>query len=314
MPAVDDYPAVRTDGQVVTYYGWDAALPPRTAVFAVNADGSGMTQLTTYPTFPNFITNGLDAAGAGPTTWVAFVSYVGPQEQVFRIQRDGTGLQQVTSGSYPAGPARISADGNVIAWGSQADYTGQNPDHSDETFIFDAATQTIQQITDPFLAPSYIPRVTQSGQWVFVGEGRHNVAIGSRWIVQATDIADSDPSFVSLFLADMDAVPAFVVGKASPTVLSWDPSPTSLRYDVIRGAIADLSIAGSTVNLGPVSCLEDDSPDNHTRGYGDASEPAPGEAFFFLYRGSVGFNAAAGSYGQGTGGKERVAGSGGCNP
>jgi hypothetical protein len=297
-----------------------------------------MTQLTTYPTFPNFITNGLDAAGAGPTTWVAFVSYVGPQEQVFRIQRDGTGLQQVTSGSYPAGPARISADGNVIAWGSQADYTGQNPDHSDETFIFDAATQTIQQITDPFLAPSYIPRVTQSGQWVFVGEGRYHLAtgvsepvmgahhafsklfttvpdaIGSRWIVQATDIADSDPSFVSLFLADMDAVPAFVVGKASPTVLSWDPSPTSLRYDVIRGAIADLSIAGSTVNLGPVSCLEDDSPDNHTRGYGDASEPAPGEAFFFLYRGSVGFNAAAGSYGQGTGGKERVAGSGGCNP
>jgi hypothetical protein len=36
--------------------------------------------------------------------------------------------------------------------------------------------------------------------------------------------------------------------------------------------------------------------------------------FFYLYRGSVGFNAATGSYGQGSGGKERVAGAGDCNP
>jgi len=97
-------------------------------------------------------------------------------------------------------------------------------------------------------------------------------------------------------------------------VLSWDESPFSLRYDVVRGSIANLSIAGSTVNLGPVSCLEDDSPDNHTKGHGDPTNPAPGQAFFYLYRGSVGFDAAAGSYGQGTGGKERVAGAGQCNP
>jgi len=85
-------------------------------------------------------------------------------------------------------------------------------------------------------------------------------------------------------------------------------------YDVVRGSIANLSIAGSTVNLGSVSCLEDDSPDAHTKGYGDPVEPAPGQAFFYLYRGSVGFAATVGTYGQGTGGKERVAGSGGCNP
>ena len=51
----------------------------------------------------------------------------------------------------------------------------------------------------------------------------------------------------------------------------------------------------------------------HAR-YGDPADPAPGQAFFFLYRGSVGASAAAGSYGQGTGGKERLAGSGACNP
>ena len=42
--------------------------------------------------------------------------------------------------------------------------------------------------------------------------------------------------------------------------------------------------------------------------------PRPGEAFFFLYRGSVGVAASTGSYGQGTGGRERTAGAGGCNP
>ena len=97
-------------------------------------------------------------------------------------------------------------------------------------------------------------------------------------------------------------------------VLTWDPSPGSIRYDVIRGSITGLAIAGSTVDLGPVVCLEDDSPDNHTQGFEDAAIPAPGEAFFFLYRGSIGFEAVAGSYGQGSGARERVAGAGGCNP
>jgi hypothetical protein len=100
----------------------------------------------------------------------------------------------------------------------------------------------------------------------------------------------------------------------SPTVVTWDPSPGSVRYDVVRGSISNLAISGSTVDLGPVVCLEDESPDNHTRGHEDDADPAPGEAFFFLYRGSVGAAAATGSYGQGTGGRERIAGAGGCNP
>jgi hypothetical protein len=87
-----------------------------------------------------------------------------------------------------------------------------------------------------------------------------------------------------------------------------------LRYDVIRGSVSALLIAGSTVALGPVVCVEDDSPDNHTRGFEDATIPPPGEAFYYLDRGSTGFDAATGSYGQGSGGRERIAGAGGCNP
>jgi len=212
----------------------------------------------------------------------------------------------------------------VVGWGSS------------DAFVFDDATQTIRQIThddENYRGPS----VTADGQWVFAdtgdSAGRFNVAsgiydyvgglrralstlstvlpdaTGSRWLMTQYN----DPN-VTILIADLNAVPAFVVGKPSPTVLSWDPSPFSLEYDVVRGSIANLSSAGSTVNLGPVSCLEDDSPDDHTKGHGDPADPAPGQAFFYLYRGSVGFDAAAGSYGQGTGGKERVTGAGGCNP
>jgi hypothetical protein len=211
----------------------------------------------------------------------------------------------------------------VVAWYSTADY-GSNADHSFEDFVFNDATQTIQQITND--EQVFAPIVTQNGQWVFGGSQRFHVAsgvseyirgglpdaTGTRWLIP--EFAGFTQGKTTLFLADVNAVPAFVVDKASPTVLSWDPSPFSLRHDVVRGSIANLSIAGSTVNLGPVSCLEDDSPDEHTRGHADPVSPAPGEAFFYLYRGSVGFNAAAGSYGQGTGARERVAGTGGCNP
>ena len=205
--------------------------------------------------------------------------------------------------------------------------------------MWDAPTGTIRQLTNTLgdLSTPRGARVTRDGHWVFVGDGRYDAATsafepaafphaagqgfellpdatGSRWLISVYDALDNNPRSRQVFLADMSAVPAFTVGKASPTVLSWDPSPTSLRYDVVRGSVSNLAIAGSTVSLGTVSCLEDDSPDSHTRGYGDAADPAPGQAFFFLYRGSVGGNAAAGSYGQGTGGKERVAGAGGCNP
>ena len=104
------------------------------------------------------------------------------------------------------------------------------------------------------------------------------------------------------------------MGKAAPTPLSWDPDPQSVRYDVVRGDVASLAMAGSTVDLGSVTCVEDDSPDNATFGYEDALQPNPGQCFFYLYRGTTGVPPVTGSWGQGTGARERVAGSGGCGP
>jgi hypothetical protein len=272
-------------------------------------------------------------AGTGPDTWVTYTANNSTSADggLFRVKADGTALQRLTPWFDDYFPS-ISADGSVVAWLSAANY-GSNPDLSQETFVFDDATQTIRQITSNEL--SIPPLVTQDGQWVFAGQRRFHVpsstpeflvapglpdATGSRWLIAGEDFIAGNDVFggvqggVSLFLADANAAPSFVVGKPSPTILSWDYSPFSVRYDVIRGSISSLSIAGTNVSLGPVSCLEDDSPDNHTKGQGDPVDPAPGQAFFYLYRGSVGPTAAAGSYGQGTGGLERVTGAGGCAP
>ncbi|HJQ97555.1 MAG TPA: hypothetical protein VJ826_04520 [Candidatus Polarisedimenticolaceae bacterium] len=321
-PGWNTGPEMRPDGQVIVFQSEmaDAGL------IAVNADGTGRTQITPPGTHDIWFDSNVGVAGAGATTWVAYVD----AGNVYRVKGDGSAFQQLTAGaSGGVFQPSISADGHVVSMGS---------------YVFDDVTQSIRPIPHP--DPVHETSVTADGQWVFVdgasSPARFHVATGSDEYIGGLRRALSAPETVlpdatgshwvmtqynphpfwppyelsnrTVFVADLDAVPAFTVGKASPTVLSWDPSPFSLRYDVVRGSIANLSIVGSTVNLGPVSCLEDDSPDSHTRGYGDPTDPAPGQAFFFLYRGSVGANAAAGSYGQGTGARERVAGAGGCNP
>jgi len=329
----NEYPAVG-DGDVIGFFS--GYVNGGIEVFSMEGDGSGRTQLTT----------GLGnayapiAIGTASPAPLAYTGLKNGRFEIFRVNSDASGLQQVTSGSISdADPPTISGDGQRIAWTSRNNHTGQNGDGSFEAFLFNGPTGPIRQVTntvgDLF---GYAPRVTRNGSWVFVGDGRYNAttlalepaagfphsagqffdlqpdATGNRWVVWLYDRLDNHPGASAYFLADMSALPSFTVGKASPTELSWDPSPTSLRYDVVRGSIANLAIAGSTVSLGDVSCLEDDSPDSHTHGYGDPSDPAPGEAFFFLYRGSVGANAVAGSYGHGTGAKERLPSSGGCNP
>jgi len=316
-PATNFAPEIRQDGEVVAFINQTASY----SLFAMNTDGTGATQVTPSGTQVTWFDR-VGVAGTGATTWIAFID---DNYDLFRVKADGSALQQINGASADYTPS-ISADGHVVAWMSVPS----------QASVFDDVTQAIRQIPHDG-GDSRKASVTADGQWVFVDNvdsaGRFNVASGSYDYVGGVRRALSMPSTVlpdatgsrwvmtqyndpndTIFVADLNAVPAFVVGKASPTVLSWDPSPFSLRYDVVRGSIANLSIAGSTVDLGSVSCLEDDSPDAHTKGHGDPANPAPGQVLFYLYRGSVGFDAAAGSYGQGSGGKERIAGAGGCNP
>src|SRR5262249_54012648 len=125
---------------------------------------------------------------------------------------------------------------------------------------------------------------------------------------------NGDCSF-DLWTVDMATEPEIRLSPPAPPLVSWAYEAGPIRYDVIRGDVANLapSLPG-TVDLGPVVCLENDSPDADTRGFEDTATPAAGHAFFFLFRGSRGLNFGPGSWGQGSGGAERVPGSGVCAP
>lgn len=78
-------------------------------------------------------------------------------------------------------------------------------------------------------------------------------------------------------------------------------------FDLVRGDLGSLSPAGSTVDLGPLTCLGEDS----TAAVTDPGVPAPGMGFFYLGR----YQPLAGSVGYGFGtGEEPRAGLGGCSP
>jgi hypothetical protein len=262
--------------------------------------------------------------------------------QIQRIGFAGTGYLRITADPiYDSFDPHVSGDGTKIVWWSQADFTGQNPDHNWEIFLYDASIATKRQLTDTTGdSGSVAPAITRDGAWVYyfsyaAGESRR-VSVATGEVQRVTGLprnvggfADADATgtktlFVgrdainrsqpSLYLADQTAKATFPIGKAAPTLLDWDPDPQSASYDVIRGDLANLSIAGSTVSLGPVACIEDDSPDNRTLGSEDATQPDPGHGFFYLYRGTTGVPPVAASWGQGTGARERTAGSGSCSP
>ena len=291
-------------------------------------------------------------SATNPIVWVAYDSQgnndgLNPNHlnQIARISLTPSNYLRITADPvYASYGPQISGDGNKIVWVSAADFVGANPDHSNEVFLYDVPTATMRQLSNTTGYGTGSPLITRDGNWVYWSVSGDSVRMslatgelqrftgflrndppeyvgwddvdstGARTLVSGQNDIGAHSSGVTLFLADQNVKPKFAVGKAAPTLLSWDPDPQSKRYDVIRGDIANLSIVSSTVTLGTVTCLEDDSPDNQTSGNEDALQPNPGQTFFYLYRGTVGYPALTGSWGQATGGKERVAGGGSCNP
>ena len=131
-------------------------------------------------------------------------------------------------------------------------------------------------------------------------------AAGAQWTDENPDLSGE------LFLYDALLTADIRVGRDSPTIVEWDTDARWRRYDVVRGDVANLAASGGQVDLGPVVCLEDESIDADTGGFGDPVDPAPGQVFFFLRRGVRGSTDPGGGYGQGTGGLERTAASGDC--
>ena len=99
------------------------------------------------------------------------------------------------------------------------------------------------------------------------------------------------------------------LGSAA-TYFEWDAVPGSV-YDLVRGELANLSAGAGAVQLGPLTCIENDSTDESSQSSEDTTTPAVGAGFFYLVRFEQG--TVIGPWGFGSDGRERT-GSGGCEP
>jgi Tol biopolymer transport system component len=349
--ATSDYsftPQIRSDGQFIFFQGnhrVGSNLDGSRELFRMTITGTGITPLT-HDNDDNYKFPVISTTTS--PTWIAYNC----RYHVCRVNSNGTGYQLLTTHSpaYGSFPTDISGDGNKIVLASNADLAGENPNHLWQTFYYDVPTTSFHQLTHgtTYVDPDSSGRISRDGSWVYYKEVKSVYRFGGDNLLRfstSTGVVERVPGFThgvsyigafdvdsaggkafffgenflgvspsgtSLFLADQLATPAFTIGKNAPTLLSWDPDPESTRYDVVRGDVASLAIAASTVDLGPVTCIEDDSPDNATAGNEDAAEPMPGQTFFYLYRGTKGSPPITASWGQGSGARERIAAA--CNP
>jgi hypothetical protein len=97
------------------------------------------------------------------------------------------------------------------------------------------------------------------------------------------------------------------------TYFVWDPMPGAggTTYDLVRGNLGDLSGDVSAVNLGLLTCIEDDSQDASSDTFPDGDIPEHNAAFFYLVRFQDG--PVIGPWGFGSDDRERT-GVGGCPP
>lgn len=283
-------------------------------VYRIRTDGTGLQRLSTdvarFALFPDISASGsriVYISTADPLGTNADHTY-----EVF-LYDTGTGTtRQLTSYTAPGAAfsgnilaPSLTGDGAWVYFSSSAALDEFDPDFHQDIYRVPAAGGPVERVgalTPGALVYPHAPRPDMTGSRVVFDS--------------ADDTIEQNPDLsMEVFMIDFTAAPVVRVSKDAPTLVSWDHEAGPIRYDVIRGDIASLSPgAGGTVDLGPVVCLEDDSPDADTRGFEDADQPSPGQSFFYMYRGTRGLNAGPGSWGQSSSGFERVPSSGACAP
>lgn len=203
---------------------------------------------------------------------------------------------------------RISRDGDWVYFVSDDPLAEVTPDAQTDAYRVHVPTGEIERVGAMRIA-SFWP-VSHIDEVVPNLDGQRAVAlVWGEHVLHNPDASDE------LLLIDRYTPARIHVGKEMPTQVDWDCESGPIRYDLIRGEVALLrySMTPGLVELGPVLCLEDDSPDNTGAGHEDPELPPPGEAFFYLQRGSPGLHYGPGTYGHASDGSERVTGGGDCS-
>jgi hypothetical protein len=74
------------------------------------------------------------------------------------------------------------------------------------------------------------------------------------------------------------------IALAQPTLLRWNTLGQGVTYDLIRGSLESVRAVGGLVDLGVVTCVENNSTDLSNRNLADAAVPSAGKAFIYLAR------------------------------
>jgi Tol biopolymer transport system component len=345
-------PAAASDGGVVVFQSTSGQGSQAGDVFTVPLMGGGITSIyTDDDTFykrPSISGDGRWASWHGPVggSWRVFrartdgsfletmaeddalysdlsydgrlVTYVS-EDDPFGTNADGnqelfihdaqtdvtTQLTETTDGD--TWDPRISDDGSAIFFVSTSSFFGEQVEDA-KLYRLTIADGTIERAGRLFGVVTDMSWNGHPGQSVD-GDGGKVVFASYRNALGDLQYLTSD-----IWLADFETPSTLRPSKATPTVVSWEPDPRALHSDVIRGDVANLGPgAGSTVDLGEVSCLENDTVNSDTAGAeADPLHPAPGQVLFFVRRLSQG-PADGGSYGAGSNGGERFPSSGDCS-
>ncbi len=232
--------------------------------------------------------------------------------EVFLFDASTATTQQLTfTTSGQSTDPRISGGGEFVYFSSSAPFFETLPTERYDLYRITVATGLIERAAGLCNTGRDFSPINLRDRPRYVADSNGGAVFSGQLI--ATNINFDDNN--QLWFVDFDVPARIRPGKQAPTLVSWDVEPDPVRYDVIRGDVANLQPSGpGEIDLGPVVCIEDDSPDNDTLGSEDVTQPGPGQVLFYVHRGSRGLLAGPGSYDLASDGSERVPASGDCQP
>ena len=240
------------DGQLV-FFNSDADPTGGNAagdqqIFAINADGTGIRQVTTVASFPQGISVSDDGSLVTYSdTADPFGTNVDGSSEIFIINLDGSGHVQLTSGTgtFLGGVTfapKISADGTKVAFMSIAELLGANTDGTSELYMVNADGTGLVRITnddresgrhDDSRSGSF--GLTSDGSIIAFSSNGNLLELNSD-NVTAVYWADSSGGNLTQQVREGETIPDFLFGPAESDAVNISAGGGIISYVADSGA------------------------------------------------------------------------------